>query len=100
MYRNRWIHPVFALACLASLPDSKLWAQETRATLAGTITDPSGAAVPGAMLQLSNTKTGIKQDAKSNTDGTYRFLFIDPGTYVLSAQATGFSRFVENNIIL
>lgn len=100
MFSKRWFHPVVVLACASPLGGMRLAAQETRATLSGTVTDPSGAAVPAVALQLVNTKTGIKQDAKSNSDGTYRFLFVDPGTYVLSAQATGFSKFVENNIIL
>jgi hypothetical protein len=77
-----------------------LLAQETRATLTGVVTDPSGAAIPNASLQLLNTKTGIRQDVKDNSEGQYRFLFIDPGTYTLTAQAAGFSSYVEKNIIL
>ena len=89
----------FAL-CMTFCGGGHLGAQETRATLTGTVTDPTGAVIPNASLQLFNAKTGIKQGVKSNGEGTYRFLFIDPGTYKLTALAAGFSSFIENNVIL
>lgn len=77
-----------------------LRSQETRATLAGTVTDQTGASVPTATLQLLNASTGIKQEARTNGQGQYRFLFVDPGTYTLDVQAPGFSSYSEKNITL
>ena len=48
-------------------------AQDYRATILGTVTDPSGAAVPGAQLLVTNTDTGIVSKAVSNNDGPSQF---------------------------
>jgi len=98
MKRYSW----FAIALLLSLfvGGRVVSAQETRATLSGTVTDPDGSAVPNANVTLVNVKTNITATAKSTAEGQYRFLFIDPGTYTLSAESAGFSRFSEQNIVL
>ncbi|WP_263350364.1 TonB-dependent receptor [Acidicapsa acidisoli] len=88
------------LLVLASLAASTMSAQETRATLSGTVFDPSSATIVGATLKLTNIATGVSATATSNTDGQYRFLFVDPGTYTLSTEAQGFQTFVENGIVL
>ena len=61
-------------------------AQETRATLSGTITDQSGAAVPNATLHLINVETSVEATTESNQLGQYHFLFVNPGTYKLAAE--------------
>src|ERR1035437_5150984 len=98
MKRTRW----FALALLLLFlpPRGTLFAQEMRATLSGTVTDPSGAAIPNANLTLLNAKTNVSVTAKSNGEGQYRVLFIDPGSYTLGAEAVGFSKYLESNISL
>lgn len=73
---------------------------KTRATLSGTVTDPNGSAIPSAALTLLNIKTNISTSVKSNGEGQYRFLFVDPGTYTLTAEVPSFSKFSETNIIL
>ncbi len=75
-------------------------AQETRATLSGTVTDPSGATLVGAKLALSNVATGVTANAVTNGQGEYRFLFIDPGTYKMTADVAGFESYVQNGIVL
>jgi len=55
-------------------------AQETRATLSGTVLDQSGAVIVGANLKLVNKDTGVALTATSNESGYYRFLFVNPGT--------------------
>ncbi|MBL8231403.1 MAG: carboxypeptidase regulatory-like domain-containing protein [Bryobacterales bacterium] len=77
-----------------------LTAQETRATLSGTVVDPSGAAVAGANLKLNNAETSITLNTTSNDTGSYRFLFVNPGTYRLTAEHPGFRTFIRENIIL
>jgi hypothetical protein len=98
MKRISWF--VLTLLLLSYITATPLLAQEMRATLSGTVTDPSGASVPNATVTLLNIKTNVSASAKSNSDGQYRFLFIDPGSYTLSADAEGFSRYLESNIIL
>ncbi len=82
------------------LTGSPLAAQETRATLSGTVFDPGGATVSGSILKLTNIDTDVSVTAKTNASGQYRFLFINPGNYRLSAEATGFQSYVENGIVL
>jgi hypothetical protein len=60
------------------------FAQETRATLSGTATDPSGSVVNGAKIRLVNRDTDVAFDATTNQAGQYRFLFLNLGTYQLS----------------
>jgi hypothetical protein len=58
--------------------------------LTGTLTDPSGAVVPGATVTLTNTQTNQVRTATTGADGTYRFTFIPPGTYRVRFAANGF----------
>ncbi|HEY6989666.1 MAG TPA: carboxypeptidase-like regulatory domain-containing protein, partial [Bryobacteraceae bacterium] len=76
------------------------YAQESRATLSGTVTDPSGSVIPGTDVKLVNSRTGIAFDTKTNEAGQYRFLFLNPGMYRLTVQSTGFRVFVRENITL
>src|SRR5215831_6120195 len=74
--------------------------QETRATLSGTITDPSGSAVAGASLVLVNTETGVENRVEANAAGQYRFLFLNPGNYKLTVDMAGFRKAVRDAIAL
>src|SRR6266567_7300659 len=75
-------------------------AQEARATLSGTITDPSGSSIIGAHVRITNLETGIALSAQSNEVGQYRLLFINPGAYRLSVEMAGFRTFVREGIQL
>ena len=59
--------------------------------IAGTVTDPSGAAISSALVQVSNTRTGFKQSARTAETGLYRFTVLPLGLYEVSVQATGFA---------
>jgi len=85
---------LFALTLAAAL------AQDTRATLSGTVTDPTGAAVVGAAVKLSNVNTGVVFDLVTNTSGQYRFLFVIPGTYKLNVEMSGFRAYEYGGIQL
>jgi hypothetical protein len=58
----------------------------------GTVTDSTGAAIPGAALTLTNTATGLVLQQGSNASGGYEFASVVPGTYTLAVTATGFQR--------
>ncbi|MBV8845486.1 MAG: carboxypeptidase regulatory-like domain-containing protein, partial [Bryobacterales bacterium] len=58
--------------------------------LAGTVTDPSGASVPGATVTATNTETSQARTTTTGSDGTYKFSLLPPGTYRLKFTATGF----------
>ncbi len=98
MKRRCWIAVAILLLSIASaLP---LVAQDSRATLSGTVTDASGGVLPGVTLTMVNSKTNTATTVKSNDSGEYRFLFIDPGSYTLKVEMKGFTTFSEQNIAL
>ena len=60
------------------------------ASLSGTVTDPTGAVVPGATVTLRNTATQSLRTATSSSAGTYQFSELPPGDYALNGTASGF----------
>jgi hypothetical protein len=84
------------LALLVSLP---LCAQAT-GDLRGTITDPSGAAVPGAKVTLTSTETGETRTSSTDAEGRYAFNLLKAGEYSVSAEAQGFRRSIGTGTVL
>jgi hypothetical protein len=64
-------------------------------TVEGTVTDPSGAIVAGAVVTLKNPNVNYTQTVKTGTDGSYRLVNIPPNTYNLSVSAPGFQVFSQ-----
>jgi carboxypeptidase family protein len=75
-------------------------AQSTFATLTGTVTDPSGAAVVGASVEVRNVKTGYVYNATSNGDGVYNIPNLLEGQYQLKATAQGFGEFIAESLLV
>lgn len=77
------------------------FAQTTSSTgaIQGTITDPSGAAVSGATVKLSNQTLSVERETKTSTDGSYAFPLVQPATgYRVSVEANGFRMAVLPNL--
>jgi hypothetical protein len=72
-----------------------LSAAEPTGTIAGTVTDPSAAAVAGAKITVTNSATGLTRQASSSTDGGYVFPLLPVGTYNISVENAGFRRFEQ-----
>jgi hypothetical protein len=64
----------------------------TTGAISGNISDPSGAAVVGAAVLLTNDATGAKQTSKSGPSGSYRFDLVSPGAYTINVDMGGFSK--------
>jgi hypothetical protein len=79
-----------ALVLLVTFQTQSIAQSITSGDVTGNVTDPSGAAVPGATVTLTNVATNVSQKATTNGSGEYRFAFIPPGTYKVDASATGF----------
>ena len=77
-----------------------LMAQVTTATIVGTITDSSGAAVPGAQIMATNMGTALARAVQSNGEGEYRIEFLPVGEYSVEVSAAGFRKVVRKNIVL
>src|SRR5690349_8422716 len=73
-------------------------AQESRGRVQGTVADPSQAAIANASVTLRNVNTGVESTRQADAAGHYLFDFVQPGTYSITVQAAGFSRFVQENI--
>ena len=67
------------------------WPQASFTSLRGTITDPSGALIPGADVSIVNNANGLKSTQIASGSGEYQFQQIPPGTYVITANGSGFS---------
>jgi hypothetical protein len=87
----------FLLLCAVLLYSVSSLAQSlTSGDVAGTVLDPSGAAVPGAAVSLTNKDTGAKQTQITSSTGAYRFALLNPGNYSVSATAPGFQSTQQN----
>lgn len=69
--------------------------QNSTASITGTVTDTTGAVVPGAIITLVNADTGAKVEGKSNESGTYLVSFLNPGTYSFSVEAPSFRKYLR-----
>src|SRR6266480_779379 len=73
-------------------------AQEFRGSITGQVTDPNGAVVAGATVTLKNVATNTQTTTTTNGDGSYDFLFLQPGKYTLTVNAQGFSAATREGI--
>src|ERR1022692_1497753 len=91
--------PLTAYLLLAGmlLPMAAL-AQQAR--LSGTVTDTSGAAIPGATVTVNQTEQNISFKANSDTEGQYLFPRLPIGSYEVKAEASGFKTFVQTAVVL
>src|SRR5688572_726957 len=69
---------------------SLTFAQTSTGGVAGTVNDPNGSAVPGAMVKLINQATKIETDTVTNDDGYFRFVNLMPAMYALQVEVRGF----------
>ena len=76
------------------------YAVDVNARIKGSVTDPSGAVVPGAMVTATNTATGVKYPTKSNGAGEYLLPQLPVGTYSISVSAPGFKSYAATGIVL
>jgi hypothetical protein len=88
---------VALLAILAGVP---ALAQTYRGQVRGFITDQTGAALAGATVELLNVNTGVSTTKESDDAGQYVFDYIEPGTYRVTVNATGFGKFVQQNVVV
>jgi hypothetical protein len=79
---------------------SSVYAQQITATLTGTISDPNGAVVPGAVVTATSNEMGQSRTATTNDEGNYTITFLPPGTYNVTIAKSGFENIVRENIRL
>jgi len=84
---------------LLLLAAGSLLAQGT-ATLSGTVTDPSGAVIPGAPVKITNVGTGWNRTVNSLSDGRYYVSPLTVGAYQIDVEVKGFSKLTRTGIVL
>jgi len=77
-----------------------VFAQTSRGTVSGAVTDPTGAVIAGASVVLTNTATSVSRSTVTNSEGIYRFDAVDLGDYTIKFAATGFGEVVKSNVVV
>jgi hypothetical protein len=88
---------VLLLFLLSVLPAA---AQTTFASITGTITDPTGAAIPGAQVTAVHAASNYRYTAQSNAAGAYTLAQLREGVYTVRVQVAGFKEFVASDVQL
>ena len=88
------------LAATLFLFSAALWGQTERGNITGTVSDSSGAAVPGATVTIKNLATNQTVTVTSTSAGDYNGPNLPPGDYRLEFSATGFKKTVRDNVVL
>jgi len=86
----------FLILCLSH----ESFGQNASTSLRGLVADSTGAAIPGASVALVNAANGVRVDAVTNSQGEYSLQQIAPGTYTITATASGFGKFTTTAQLL
>ena len=102
-----WLYKKFGAAAFCTIwallfafVGTDLAAQTATGTITGTVSDKSGALVPGATIRVRNEATNAHQQAVSSDDGLYRVPVLPPGTYEVRAEMPGFKALVNSGVLL
>lgn len=93
---HAYVRFVLAFAMTALL----VLAQRDLATVAGTVTDAQGSAIPNAKLTITEDATGVSAEVTSSNDGEFVRPALKPGIYTITAEANGFKKVVQKNVQL
>jgi hypothetical protein len=83
---------VLTLSTLAVATGGPVLAQTSMGAVNGTVTDGTGAVVPGATVTLVNQATNVRNERVSNSAGFFTFVNVRPGRYILTVELSGFSK--------
>src|SRR5947208_2054975 len=99
MFRKFVVMLIVAWVAIHST-SNELTGQATNGIISGTVTDASGAAVPGATVQVKNVNTGVTRTVVTNEQGRYRAPDLLVGEYEVQASLAGFQTVVQRGIPL
>ncbi len=88
---HRWLFVCCLLPALG-------WAQESRGSIRGKVTDPSGAPAPGVQIEVTNLETNVTIRAATNEDGNYEAPYLLPGAYRVTAELAGFKKSARDGV--
>ncbi len=87
-----------AAGALALVLLNPLYAQDSRGTVLGRVTDSSGSVIPSAEVRITNDATGVSSSAKTNESGNFVLPYLPTGTYTINCQMDGFKKWVRGGI--
>src|SRR6185437_15982044 len=91
---------LLSLGLFAVLAQPAMGQGANQGSIQGTLTDPSGAVVPGASLTATNAATGIAFTTSSDANGLYTFLVVPAGTYTIVARKNGFAEVTQTGVVV
>lgn len=91
---------LFVLLAATLFTSASLWSQAVTATLLGTVSDSSGAIVPGASVTITEVNTGVIRKLTTNGEGFYTQPYLPPGVYKIEVEKQGFKRFERDKVVL
>ncbi len=91
---------IISLLLAALIPSAFAQSQALNGQIEGTILDQSSAAVPNAVITVTNIETGATRNVTTDESGVYRFPLLPLGTYRITAEAANFKKFVREGISL
>jgi len=100
MKRSHGVGVFVALLVTGLFAAGSAWAQVNAVDLSGMITDPGGAAVGGAKVEVKNLATNATRSVQTGEDGRYRLVGLAPGRYELSVEKSGFARAVSPEVVI
>src|SRR5260370_40613711 len=100
MLPGRPLRSKASLTALFVLTSVSMFGQVSTGTITGTVADPSGAAVANVQVSVVQTETNLESRAITNGEGIYRVQTLQPGTYTVTFEATGFKRLVQTGVTL
>src|SRR5262245_3666079 len=95
---GRSMRRTFVAVLLCLYVCSVAFGQASFARVSGTVTDSTGALIPGVTVTATDTKTGVVTSVLSEDAGTYNFVSLLPGTYKISASLTGFQSHIITDL--
>jgi hypothetical protein len=86
------------LFLMAAISAKSSFAQQGATAIIGEVTDPQGSGVTGAKVVASDASSGVTREAQTDDQGRFQFLSLQPGTYVVRVEASGFRTAVTDKI--
>src|SRR5712691_12049385 len=92
------MQPLALLAFALAMRVPALAQGETTSAIVGSVTDPTGAAIPAATVTATNIENGLKRSVKTDDSGRFSFPQLKPGTYSVKAEADRFEAQQNNTV--
>ena len=94
------LKPLFCALVLIFFGTLNAFAQQGRGTILGSVTDQTGAVVPGARIVITNINTNLEFTAVSNNDGAFNIPALSVGSYKVAVTKDGFKKYLRSGIVL